>query len=232
MYARPISWTTGFNETSRILCTRTLQTSCSPWPCHCCCAFQEGKMGEGGIYSLRHRSRPLGANLATKRRASIWDLGHAPCLQHGMKERVVWCHVQWPRDPLTNLSPSCCSKITRLRSCTNNSSNGSLFYRPPSSPLLFSFLPSNWKGEGSRQRDSSIEAVKFVRVARNGFNLSAASKWAIYGRGIFEYSRRLYDTAATEPHHFSSITVHIERVNSHSQGLKGLTWHSDPDITR
>lgn len=147
MYARPISWTTGFNETSRILCTRTLQTSCSPWPCHCCCAFQEGKMGEGGIYSLRHPSRPLGANLATKRRASIWDLGHAPCLQHGMKERVVWCHVQWPRDPLTNLSPSCCSKITRLRSCTNNSSNGSLFYRPPSSPLLFSFLPSNWKGE-------------------------------------------------------------------------------------
>lgn len=100
-----------------------------------------------------------------------------------------------------------------------------------STPFLFPSLQLEG-GRDETERDSSIEAVKFVRVARNGFNLSAASKWAIYGRGIFEYSRRLYDTAATEPHHFSSITVHIERVNSHSQGLKGLTWHSDPDITR
>lgn len=38
----------GFNETSRILCTRTLQTSRSPWPCHCCCAFQQGM--RGGIF--------------------------------------------------------------------------------------------------------------------------------------------------------------------------------------
>lgn len=50
---------------------------------------KRGRWGGGGIYSLRYPSRPLGANLATKRRASIWDLGHAPCLQHGMKERVV-----------------------------------------------------------------------------------------------------------------------------------------------
>lgn len=139
--------------------------------------FPRGEDGGGGIYSLRHPSRPLGANLATKRRASIWDLGHAPCLQHGMKERVVWCHVQWPRDPLTNLSPSCCSKITRLRSCTNNSSNGSLFYRPPSSPLLFSFLPSNWK-----RRDRREETERFEY--RSGKICSSCSMGLIYLRQV------------------------------------------------
>lgn len=36
-------------------------------------------------------------------RASIWDLGHAPCLQ--LYERESICHVQWsPRDPLTDPS--------------------------------------------------------------------------------------------------------------------------------
>lgn len=115
---------------------------------------REGRWGRRYIFTPL---RPHGANLATKRRASIWDLGHAPCLQRGMKERererVVRCHVQWPRDPLTNLSPSWCSKITetRLRSCTNNSSNGSLFYYPsPSLPF-----PRIGREKGRRQRDSS-----------------------------------------------------------------------------
>lgn len=113
---------------------------------------REGRWGRRYIFTPL---RPHGANLATKRRASIWDLGHAPCLQRGMKERVVRCHVQWPRDPLTNLSPSWCSKITetRLRSCTNNSSNGSLFYYP----LLFLFLEL----AGRKGGDSEIRAVKF-----------------------------------------------------------------------
>lgn len=113
---------------------------------------REGRWGRRYIFTPL---RPHGANLATKRRASIWDLGHAPCLQRGMKERererVVRCHVQWPRDPLTNLSPSWCSKITetRLRSCTNNSSNGSLFYYPSPS-LLFPRIDKGEREETAR----------------------------------------------------------------------------------
>lgn len=153
MYARPISWTTGFNETGRILCTRTLQTSRSPLALPLLLRFPRGKEdGAGGIYSP-----PSAPTVQTSRQnaAQVFGIWVTRLVSNAVwkRERVVRCHVQWPRDPLTNLSPSWCSKITetRLRSCTNNSSNGSLFYYPsPSLPF-----PRIGREKGRRQRDSS-----------------------------------------------------------------------------
>lgn len=124
------------------------------WPCHCCCAFQEGrKMGQEVYIHPPPPPRCKPRDKTPRKYLGFGSRALSPARyeRERERERVVRCHVQWPRDPLTNLSPSWCSKITetRLRSCTNNSSNGSLFYYPSPS-LLFPRIDKGEREETAR----------------------------------------------------------------------------------
>lgn len=142
---------------------------------------REGRWGRRYIFTPL---RPHGANLATKRRASIWDLGHAPCLQRGMKERES---STMPR----TMAPWSIDESFPILVFEDNRDPTSVMYQQfiqRFSVLLslpFSSLSSNW--QGGKGGDSEIRAVKF-EYDLSTFNSSVESKWEIcVGRGIFEY---------------------------------------------